>query len=195
MILRILIVLPLAILWGCTRGEPTIAPVILLQPTPHAIPLQPNPIRTPTAVELPTPHVAKVGAWNQSDAGLLLSILAMQVQRLDPQDQRDFKYAILKLSIRNLWNAPRDVAGFPQTVWLQTADGGETFDSEPYAVGDDNLWRVIDGLSKSRTKPLLPAQSVSGSLYFSVPLTGGAFEVVWQPIPQRQWLLGPFQIH
>jgi hypothetical protein len=191
----ILIVLLPVVSLGCAREQPAIAPVIPLSPTTQVTTVGSNGSATLTPISLPTPQLERAGGLTQKDAGLLFNILGLQVQSLAPAAQSGSKYVVLKVSLRNPSDRPLDVGGFPETVWLQTASGSDVYYPEPYVPGGDNLWGVIDRLSKSRTKPLPPAQSVSGSLYFIVPFTEAQFDVVWQPVAQKQWLFGPLQAH
>lgn len=192
---RILLVLLSVVSLGCAREQPAIAPVILLKPTPQVTTVQSNGNTTLTPVSLPTPQLERAGGLTQNDAGLLLNILGLQVLSLSPPAQPGSKYVVLKVSLHNPSDGPLDVGGFPATVWLQTASESDVYYPEPYTPGGDNLWGVIDRLSKSRTKPLPPAQSVSGSLYFIVPFTETQFDVLWQPVTQKQWLFGPLEAH
>ncbi len=194
MIVRISVAALVLILFGCSRPESTIAPVLPVATTQYATPSQRGPRTTPGVVILPTPQIARVEGRAQNDAGLQLNILGSQSQPMSGHLQSGKKYVVVKVSIRNLETTPRDVAGFPQSIWLQRAYGSETFDAELYTPGEDNMWNIIEHLSKSNMKHLSPTQSISGSLYFVVPFAEHQFDLAWQPVAQRQWLFGPLTV-
>ncbi len=148
--------------------------------------------REPQAVVLPTPQVQPApNGHYQDDDGLRLAIAQVQTQRIpNPTDEdRVQQYVVLTLTLTNYGDAPKDVTGFPFTVWLVDDAALDEYAPDISAPYANPLWDAIDQLNKGTVKKLLKNKTIRGELFFRVPLGIEQFSLVWQPDARRQWVL------
>jgi hypothetical protein len=148
--------------------------------------------REPKAITLPTPttQVAPKGYY-QDDNGLRLAIAKVEGQTIpkEVEDNAGLQYVVLTLTLMNFADAPKDVTGFPFTVWLTDAVTSEDYAPEVYAPYTNGLWDAIEKLNKGTDKKLNKNQTIRGELFFKTPLGAQNFSIVWQPDVRRQWVL------
>ncbi len=148
--------------------------------------------REPPAAILPTPQVQPAPeGYYQDDNGLRLAIAQVQQQTIPnaAEADRTREYIVLTLALTNFSGPPKDVTGFPFTVWLVEPAAGEEYAPEIYAPYTNALWDAIEKLDKGNVKKLPENQTIRGELFFKTPLGADRFNLVWQPDARREWLL------
>lgn len=144
------------------------------------------------SITLPTPQIQNASnGYYQDDAGLRVAIAAVNTSAIlsSNQDERGARYLILTLTLTNLADNPKDVTSFPFTIWVRDKSSNQEYAPELYAPSEKNLWQAIDQLNNGTVKMLGKHQTVRGELFFQVPANAVEVEVIWQPNPQRQWIL------
>ena len=134
---------------SCTRADSEITPLSHLG-TPTA--LQNN--TEPKSITLPTPQIQNAAqGYFQDDDGLRLAIAAINTQAISPsyQDERNSKYLVLTLALTNFSPQPKDITGFPFTVWVRDVETTQEFAPELYAPTEIGMWQIIKKL-KTETK-------------------------------------------
>lgn len=175
---------------SCTRADSQITPISNLG-TPT---LSQNGTHTTESksITLPEPQIQVAAQrYYQDDDGLRLAISAINTKAIPPsyQDERNSKYLVLTLSITNFSPQAKDLTGFPFTVWLRDVQTNEEFAPELYAPTVNGMWQLIDKLNTGTVKHLGKNQALRGELFFQVPASAHQFDVIWQPSPQRRWIL------
>lgn len=178
------LVLLLALL-GCKQAEPQIAPLT-------SATFENNETPALESITLPTPQIQNASnGYYQDDNGLRVAIAAVGTRAIPPsnKDERGSHYLVLTLALTNLSNDSKDVTGFPFAIWIQDAANNEEYMPQLYAPSEISLWQAIDQLNKGTVKTLGKHQTVRGQLFFQVPVSASKFNLIWQPSPQRQWIL------
>lgn len=148
--------------------------------------------REPPAVILPTPQVQPAPeGYYQDDNGLRLAIAQIQAQAIPNavEADRTRQYIVLALALTNFSGSPKEVTGFPFTVWLVEPTAGEEYAPETYAPYTNALWDAIEKLDKGNAKRLPTNRTIQGELFFKTPLGADRFNLIWQPDARRQWVL------
>ena len=178
---------------GNANAAQPIAPVV--SETARA-PITPNSAtvrtREPQAVVLPTPQVQPaLNGYYQDDNGLRLAIVQVQTQRIPNGAEEDQlqQYVVLTLTLTNYADPPKDVTGFPFSVWLVDDAAREEYAPDLYAPYTNALWDAIDNLNKGTVKKLGKNLTIRGELFFRAPLGTSQFRLIWQPDARRQWVL------
>lgn len=175
------------LLMSCTRADSEITPLSHLG-TPTA--LQNN--TEPKSITLPTPQIQNAAqGYFQDDDGLRLAIAAINTQAISPsyQDERNSKYLVLTLALTNFSPQPKDITGFPFTVWVRDVETTQEFAPELYAPTEIGMWQIIDKLNTGTIKRLSKNQTVRGEFFFQVPASAYQFDLIWQPHALRRWIL------
>ncbi|MDL1894759.1 DUF4352 domain-containing protein [Anaerolineae bacterium CFX7] len=179
--------LVLFFLLGCTRTDLQITPLSHLG-SPTAV--QNN--TEPKSITLPTPQIQSAAhGYFQDDDGLRLSIAAINTKIISPsyQDERNSKYLVLTLTLTNFSLQPKDITGFPFSVWVRDVETNQEYAPELYAPTEIGMWQMIDKLNTGTIKHLDKNQTVRGELFFQVPANAYQFDLIWQPHAQRRWIL------
>lgn len=183
-------ILVLFVLLGCTRADSQITPLSNLGTPTVAQDGTSNP--EPRSITLPTPQIQNASqGYYQDDDGLRLAIAAVNTKIISPsyQDERKSKYLVLTLTITNFSLQPKDITGFPFSIWVRDAVTNQEYAPELYAPTEIGVWQLIDKLNKGTVKQLGKNQTLRGELFFQVPMSSFQFDLIWQPHAQRRWIL------
>ena len=175
---------------GCNRAAES--PIVPLGAEPQSMIIAGTPTRELKSITLPTPYTQTAPeGYYQDDDGLRLAISEIKTQAIQEPgpDEGAWRYVILTLTLTNLGEQPKDVTGFPFTVWLHEETTNEDYAPELYAPSDTSLWFAIDKLNKGTVKSLEKNMTVRGEIYFKTPAGATLFDLIWQPGVQRRWIL------
>lgn len=184
---------------GSANGVQPIAPVVSeTADAPNTASSTIEKTRERQMVVLPTPQVQPAPeGYYQDDNGLRLAIAQIQAQRIPNPTERDQtqQYVVLTLTMTNYADTPKDVTGFPFTVWLVDDAARDEYAPEIYAPYTNALWDAIEKLDNGTAKKLGKNQTIHGELFFRTPLGAAQFDLVWQPDARRQWVLQLPKVH
>ena len=180
-------ILVMFLLLGCTRANSQIIPLSNLG-TPTAV--QNN--LEPKSITLPTTQIQNAAhGYFQDDDGLRFAIVAINTKNISSsyQDERNSKYLVLTLTLTNFSQQPKDITGFPFSIWVRDVEMSQEYAPELYAPTEVGMWQMIDKLNTGTVKHLDKNQTLRGELFFQVPTSAYQFDLIWQPRAQRRWIL------
>ncbi len=175
---------------SCTRADSQITPLLNLGTPTVAQNGTSNP--EPKSITLPTPQIQNAAhGYYQDDEGLRLAIAAVNTKAISPlyQEERDSKYLVLTLTLTNFSPQPKDITGFPFSIWVRDVQTNEEYAPELYAPTEISMWEMIDKFNIGTVKRLDKNQTLRGELFFQVPASAYQFDLIWQPHVQRRWIL------
>ncbi len=183
-------ILVLLLVLGCTRVDSQITALSNLGTS--AVAQNETSKSEPKSITLPTPQIQNAAhGYFQDDDGLRLAITAVNTKAISPlyQDERDSKYLVLTLTLTNFSPQPKDITGFPFSIWVRDVQPNEEYAPELYAPTEIGMWQMIDKLNTGTVKHLDKNQTLRGELFFQVPVNAYQFDLIWQPHALRRWIL------
>jgi hypothetical protein len=175
--------------------QPSVASVVTATATSRlsssgkVTPMRPNQTPEPVAT-LPVPQLHNATGTTQASGWAQMTLLSMGTAPVDGSLESGMQYVVVHLSFKNVSSTAHDTTSVPFAFAVGVGDPQTEiyYYSQPYSPAADNLWGLVDKLSTSATKSLAAGKTLTGSLYFQVPLTTTAVQVLWKPSVQDQYL-------